>query len=86
MYEGSGPDERDFVESEADFASWASRHGNERAGLEESLLRGASSCAPAVACWAALRLVFVCIDLPFAGDTTVDEDNRHCLRIKWADL
>lgn len=44
MYEGSGPDCSDRAESCADFASWASRQGNDIAGLEESL-----SVDPAVA-------------------------------------
>ena len=36
VYEGSGPEERERAESFAVLASWASRHGNESAGLEES--------------------------------------------------
>lgn len=37
VYEGSGPDWRDRAESWADFASCASRHGKDMAGLDESL-------------------------------------------------
>lgn len=89
VYEGSGPDEWDFVDSEADFASRASRQGKERAGFEESLVRGASSWdddAPAVACWEARRGEFVCIDLPFARNADVEERICDCPRIKRADL
>lgn len=44
VYEGSGPDEDRFLESEAERDSWASRQGNERAGFDDSASRAAAVC------------------------------------------
>lgn len=62
MYDGSGPDSIDRAERRADFASWASRQGNDRAGLDELLLaaadwdfRGRPLCND-------LRAVAYCVD------------------------
>lgn len=50
VYDGSGPEERERAESFAVLASWASRHGNESAGFDESGgCRDSSSEAPATA-------------------------------------
>jgi hypothetical protein len=36
VYEGSGPEDARFLERDAERDSWASRHGNERAGFDDS--------------------------------------------------
>ena len=56
VYDGSGPEERERAESFAVLASWASRHGNESAGFDESgVCRGSSSEAPDTADCAVCR-------------------------------
>lgn len=43
VYDGSGPDS-ERRESDAERDSWASRHGNDRAGLVDSSVRAAPAC------------------------------------------
>ena len=76
VYEGSGPEFRDRLDSFAVLASWASRQGNERAGFEESGGGGISSSTSARASWA---LSIDCVRIGLLKDRA-HKGGAHCGR------
>lgn len=75
VYDGSGPEDDRFLESDAERDSCASRQGKERAGFDDST----SACwALRAECWCICRVAWLDCGLANSNEACADVFAKHC--------
>jgi hypothetical protein len=79
VYEGSGPEDDRFLERDSERDSWASRHGKERAGLDDSASWAAAACCALRGyCWWIFRTAWFDCRLANSFEGWADLAAKHC--------